>query len=350
MSKKINFIKTCFAFLAVLFFGLSSGICSQPLKIVPAKEKVVLTGYTRSDKTMTLSSEVAGKITAVNYDVGHVIKEKPFFEIDTTFMDFKIESIRQSVKKIEAAIRKNRSRVEYLKKEFIRIDRLHKGDRATEVRRDAAKEELDQAKLERNVLASEKAILVTNLNELKERRKRYFIHAPKGWVVTHRFREKGEIINVNTPLARLGDYRTLVVPLAVTSKELEAIQRLPENFEAKLEKEKILAKIKWINPGFDERTRKLNIELFIVKYTGPKRGGLKFSLPLLIDTNGLWIPKAAVINRYENPRVTIKPTGEKVNIIVLGETDGYLIVSQNDKLETGMELEPAVKPEDKGGK
>ncbi len=350
MNKKINFFKICFVLQAVLFLHLSSGICGQPLKIVPAKEKVVLTGYTRSDKSMTLSSEVSGKIMTVNYDVGQTIKDKPFFEIDTTFIDFKIAGVRQSVKKIEAAIRKNKSRVEYLKKEFIRIDRLHKGDRATEVRRDAAKEELDQAKLERSVLASEKAILMTNLNELKERRKRYFIHGPKGWIVTKRFREKGEIININTPLARLGDYRTLVVPLAVSSKELTAIQNLSENFEAKLEQEKIFAKIKWVNPGFDEKTRKLNIELFILKYEGPKRGGLKFSLPLLIDAKGLWIPKAAVINRYENPRVTIKATGEKVNIIVLGETDGYLIVSSNDKLETGMELEPAVKPVNQGEK
>jgi len=42
--------------------------------MVPAKEKIVLTGYTRSDKSMTLSSEVSGKIMTVKYDVGQTIK------------------------------------------------------------------------------------------------------------------------------------------------------------------------------------------------------------------------------------------------------------------------------------
>ena len=59
------------------------------------------------------------------------------------------------------------------------------------------------------------------------------------------------------------------------------------------------------------------------------------------ETEGLWIPKQAVINRYDNPRVTLKESGETVNIMVLGESDGYLIVSGDKKLKIGAELEIA---------
>ncbi|MGE0085125.1 MAG: efflux RND transporter periplasmic adaptor subunit [Desulfococcaceae bacterium] len=328
--------------IIVSLFGFLAHVPAQDsLLIQPARKMITLSGYTRSGTVMTLSSEVSGRILKIHYDVGQTVGDKAFFEIDPIFIDFQIRSTRQSLQKIEAAMLKNASGVAYLEKEFRRIDQLHKGDRATEVKRDAAEEELSQAKLERKTLDAEKAVLQTALSELQERKRRHSIFAPKGWIVIKKMAEAGELVAAGTPVAMLGDFRQLTVPLSVSGQELDSIRSFGDEFEANLEGKTVKARVKWVNPEFDEKTRKLGIELILSGYEGEKRGGLRFSLDLESETEGLWIPKEAVINRYDNPRVILKENGETVNIMVLGESDGYLIVSKDKKLKIGAELEIA---------
>lgn len=311
-----------------------------PLVVQPALKEITLTGYTRGDTTLMVSAEVSGKVLQVNYDVGDPIGDAPFFEIDPTFIDFQIDSVRQSIKKIEAARKRNRSRTAYLKKEFQRFDRLHKGERATEVRRDAALEEYTQSNLEGNTLAAEKAGLEVTLAELQERKRRHQIHAPEGWIVVARMAEPGEIIAPNVPLARTADFQRLAIPLAVSGEELSAIQAKPPVFDAQLEGAPVKAQVAWINPEFNEETRKLAIELKLVDYDGERRGGLRFSLPLQVAAEGLWVPKRAVLSRYDNPRVRLAATGEAVNIMVLGESNDHLIIAPgaDGRLAVGTEL------------
>ncbi len=334
-------MKPVLLLIAVFFACPDYAPAQESLLIQAAKKMITLSGYTRSDTVMTLSSEMAGKILHVHYDVGQTVGDKAFFEIDPTFIDFQIRSTRQSLQKIEAAMLKNASGVTYLEKEFQRIDQLHKGERATEVKRDAAEEELSQARLERKTLDAEKAVLQTALSELQERKRRHSIFAPKGWVVIKKMAEPGELVAAGTPVAMLGDFRQLTVPLSVSSPELQAIRSFGKEFDAQLEGKTVKARVKWVNPEFDEKTRKLGIELILSRYEGEKRGGLRFSLDLESQTEGLWIPKQAVNSRYDNPRVILKENGETVNIMVLGESDGYLIVGADKKLKIGAELEMA---------
>ncbi len=325
-------------FMIFLFLCPHPSFADQDIVIQWAKKRITLTGYTRSKTTATVSSEVSGKLIRVNYDVAQVIGEKPFFEIDSTFVNFQIESTRHSLKKLKVARQKMSSQAAYLKKEFSRIDQLHKGDRATEVRRDAAEEELKQARFETKSLDIEKAVLDTTLKELQERKGRHHIYASKGWIVVKKRVEAGEIVAQSMPLAEVGDYGNLVVPLAVSGDELSAIRRLPEEFDAQLEGEPVKASINWVNPEFNEQTRKLSIEVALAGYEGEKRGGLRFSMPIEIKTEGLFVPKAAVTNRYDNPRVTLKETGKTINVMVLGETDDGLIIAEDAGLAPGVAL------------
>ncbi len=329
--------KTAFFLMLVLLYPCQS-FAQKILVVQRAKKEITLTGYTRSKTTVTLSSEVSGKVLRVNYDVGQVIGKKPFYEIDPTFIDFQVKSTLQSVKKLDISYKRSKSRVAYLKKEFIRIDTLHKGDRATGVKRDAAAEELQQAKFDRDSTAMDKAVLETTLKELKERKNRHRVYAPQGWIVVEKIVEQGEIVGSGTPLAHIADYQNLVVPLAVSGEELAAIKKLPEKLEAWLEEKPAKACVHWINPEFNEKTRKLGIELILTDYDREKRGGLSFSLPLQIYTEGLIVPKAAVTNRYENPKVTTGETGETINVMVLGESGNNLVIAEHEKLFVGMEL------------
>jgi len=320
---------------------LAAGMCAAAETdwvVETARKTVTLSGYTRGKTTMTVSSEVSGRMLKVAYDVGETIGKAPFFEIDPTFVDFQIESTRESLKKVDTALKLSESRIEYLKKEFERIEKLHKEDGAAGVQRDAAEEDLDQARLSRIGTLAEKGLLEVALNELMERRRRHRIMAPEGWVVIEKKAETGEMVAPGAPLAVVGDYRTLVIPLAVSSEEISAIQALPDRFEVSVEGRKAPARINWINPRFNAESRKLDLELALVDHAGPHRGGLRAELTLDMQAPGIRVPKEAVINRYENPRVVVASTKEIVPLMVLGETDGHLIVADNDRLPPGTRL------------
>lgn len=314
---------------------------AERLVTLPAEKEVTLMGYTREHRAMDVFSEVPGKALRVNYDVGDTVGAAPFVELDTTFVDLDIDSTEKSIGRLEVALRQAASRAAYLEKEFWRIDTLHKGDRATEVRRDAAAQDLEQARLERDSVELRLRELQTMLEELRERKKRHRIEVPRGWVVTGRAVEPGEVMQVGVPLGRASDFRRLVVPLSVGSEELEAIRALPRTFGARLEGEPAEARVNWTNPEFDEKTRKRAIELLITKHHGPGAGGLRFTLPLRVRAEGILVPRAAIIERYENPRVRVKATGEVVKVIITGESGRYAIVAHDERIAPGTELLPA---------
>ncbi len=307
-------------------------------RVENATKEITLTGYTRSKTIMMISSEVSGRIVSVNYDVGDFIAEKPVIEVDPTFIDFQIQGLRQSLRLVENELKKADKRVKYHDKEFVRIDTLYKQERATEVQRDAAEQESIQAKLAYDSAVIEKNKLEISLNELLERKRRHEVFAPSGWNMVGKMVETGEQVVQGSPLARVADFRTLVVPLSVSGEELDAIHHLNSEFSAYLEQKPIRAAIRWVNPEFDEKTRKLAIELLITQYSGENRGGLRFTLPLKLPTQGVQIPKKCVIDRYENPRVALKSSGELINVMVLGESDGYLFIAEDPRLLPGTEL------------
>jgi hypothetical protein len=306
--------------------------------VQPASREITLTGYTRSQTTMTLSSEVAGRVLQINYEDGHVIGELPYLRIDSTFVDLEISSVQHSLDQLKITRSKRRSRVDYLEKEYRRIENLFRRGSSPESRRDTALEDVEQARLDLKAVGVEIAIAQTRLKELQERKSRHTIYAPAGWVVVAKQVEKGELVTLNTPVARVADFGNLVVPLSVSAQELAAIQQLIPEFDVVLEGKPARAAINWVNPEFDEKTRKLSIELIICNYTGPRRGGLIFQLPLKIAAEGLWIPKRAVTNRYENPRVFLKETGAEIKVLVLGQTEQHLIIANDPRLPPGTQL------------
>jgi RND family efflux transporter MFP subunit len=303
-----------------------------------AKRELTLTGYTRSRTTVTISSEVAGRILQINYDVGGTIGKLPFLDIDPTFIDLDIAATRKNLEQLKITSQKRRSRVDYLNKDFGRIEKLFQRGSSTESRLDIVREDLVQARFDLQAVGIEIDITQTRLRELRERKSRHTVYAPQGWIVIPKLVEAGELVTIGTPLARVADYEQLVVPLSVSDQELAAIQQLAPEFDVRLDGQSAKAAINWINPEFDEKTRKLNMELALHSYPGPRRGGLTCRLTLQTDAEGLSVPKQAVISRYENPRVFLAASGEEVQVLVLGQTESHLIIADDPRLLPGTAL------------
>jgi hypothetical protein len=150
--------------------------------------------------------------------------------------------------------------------------------------------------------------------------------------------EAGEVVQPGVPLGTASDFRKLVVPLSVSEDELDAIIDLSEEFDARVEGAPVRAKINWVNPEFDEATRKRGIEIVITKYDGSRAGGLRFTLPVSVRTEGILVPREAITERYKNPRVKLKDTGKAVPIIVIGESGSSVIAAEDPRLGPGTEL------------
>lgn len=327
--------------LAVYFWGLlimaHSAWGQDALTVQQARKSVTLSGYTHSCAKLTIASEVTGKVVAVHYDVGQTIGELPFLQIDPTFIDFQIEQLTQSLAKLTVAASRNRSQKTFLKKEFNRIDRLHRDNAATAARWEAAAEQLDQADLAVQATYADLKAAEVQLKELKERRKRHSVNVAQGWIVVQRHVEPGEIIAAGGPVGQIADFSQLVVPLFVSAAELSAIQRITQ-IELSLEGQTVRAVLSWVNPEFNEQTRKLAIELALQDYSGERRGGLQAELTFEVPTDGLMVPKAAVTDQYDNPCVFLSADNQKVPIAILAERSDYWLIAETADLTVGSQL------------
>lgn len=327
-------------FIMLLLIPIT-GFSEEPLTVLKATQEVCLSGYTRSDTTVTISSEVSGRALQVNYDIGDIIDGRPLVEIDPTFINFQIQQTHHDIALVTVEQKKSDSRISFLQKEFHRVEDLFVDNRAPEVKKDAVAEDLSQAKLAGERLAVQKRLLDTRLAEMKERLQRHRINGPEGWHVIEKLVEPGEVIHPGEPLMRLADYGRLAVQLSVSNSELNALQSMANPFPVDAGGMPARAEIHWINPEFNETTRKLFIELRLTDYNGKHRGGILCKIPVMINIDGFQIPKAAVTNRYDNPRVTLQSSGETINVMILSEVNDHIVIAKDKRLEIGMALMPA---------
>jgi len=315
------------------------------LVVREARKRVVLKGYTRASDSITLTSEVGGRVKAVNYEVGQAVQNAPFVEIDTTFIDLSLESTQKQLERLRAAEKRAESHARYLAKEFKRISSLYKQGSTSASKYDASEQQLAQANLELGSVSAERGAVEVGLKELREKRRRHMVGPPEGWVITGRMVEPGEVVAPGQPLGKASDFSSLVVPLSVSLREYEELSAIGNTMEARLEGRPVEAGVNWQNPDFDERTRKSAVEIAIVNTAGlAPRGGLTLELPVMVRTEGLLVPRGAVSWRYENPMVVLRATGVSVPVIVTDESGDGLIVADDGSLRPGDELLPAGRP------
>ncbi len=328
-------IVLCLVFLTAMVLAVPTRTMAQTWLVEKAFKEVNLRGYTRSIKTAVISAEVTGKLLRLNYDVGDVIGKEDLARIDPTFVDFEIKSTRVALEQIKIRIKKITSRITFLTREFQRKETLFAKGRTTEVIRDAAAQELDQAVLELGAIRQEERSLAVTLDQLEEKKARHGVRGPEKWVLTEKKVEVGEVVQAGMPLAVVQDFTQLVVPLAVSADELEGILEKKNSFTGLLEDHPVQVGVDHISPEFDETTRKIRIQLIIPDAGMPHRGGLRFMLPVRCRIPGMKIPSVAVVNRYANPRVFVKGGEEPTPITILDTVGEDFIVAETAGIQAG---------------
>ena len=278
----------------------------------PAMHRVTLTGYTRARYVMDIASEEAGRCVKVIADVGDQIgKDGLFAVLDTTFIDLTLKKNQVDQERLANVIA-------FHAKEVGRFEKLVERETAAQSRLDEIQNKLDQAEFQIKTLKVQET-------ELKERRGRHYIKIPQGWSIIQREVETGEWVSVGKNLGKAGDFRTLLVPFALSPEEYRALKTLKGPIELFLPGENqntisLKASVARISPAFDPETRKINVELAVTETLSENRGGLRVELTLeMPDPSGaVLIPAAAVAERYEEFWLT-RANGEKIRVLFLGD-------------------------------
>ncbi len=321
----------------LLFCIFANVSFAKPIIVEQAFKSVTLSGYTRSYKKAVITPEVSGKVIKFNYKIGENIDNKPLVEIDKTFIQLDINNIDYQLKKNEIEIKKIKSKIRFLKKDFERKKKLKIKGRASEISFDTAQQNLEQAELTFSTLLITQSILRTNLKKLTERLKRYDIIVPQGWILTNKFAEQLEMVSPSKPIAEIRNYEYLTIPLSVSSNELEEIKRL-KIIRGTLNDTTVKAKINYINPRYNEKTKKTDIELIIKNSNKELRGGMLFKFNLKIKIDAYKINKNAIDYGYEYPRVYPAGLNHPVNVEIIESENNCEIIKKTPKLKPGTEL------------
>jgi membrane fusion protein (multidrug efflux system) len=278
----------------------------------PAVREVTLFGFTRARARMALVAETEGRVLRVAADIGEPIPEDGVLAcLDRTFLELDLAANGVEQKRLE-------SDLAYFRKEVERYRDL--------VRRNtAAQSELDR--LQRELSGSRQSLAGARVAEqrLQERLARTCIPAPPGWRVTARDVEPGQWVAVGQRVAEVGDFRTLLIPYALSPRELASLRAGADALSVYLTEldRQVPARIERLSPAFDPETRKVQVDLAVDRGLPEHRGGLRAALTVTLAEDGgaVMVPAAALTERYEQYFLT-REGGEEVAVVRLGDGSG----------------------------
>ena len=280
---------------------------------IPAVRPATLTGFTRPRRTMTLVSEESARCLEVKADVGDVIGEDGVFaHLDPVFIELEIARIRADEARLE-------SEADYNAKQLKRFKNLVESKTAAQQDLDDWSRRMRAAREQLNARKLEERIQLEHLN-------RYTIKAPAGWRVLERYAEPGEWLSNGQAVAELGDFRTLLVPLALTPFEYNWLKSVNRTVEMYLpDQDRIVyGHVELVSPDFDPQTRKINIDIEVEKGLEEMRGGVRVEVPVDMpdEHGGVILPKEAVQVRYDEyfvtPVLSDGSDGEPLRVNLLG--------------------------------
>lgn len=327
MKRTVTYLLAMIMTLA-LVPSVSQGQETVTFEAKPASRTISLTGFTRSRSSMTLVTEESGRVERVLGDIGDSLgKSGLFAQLDKTFIQLELDGNRADQQRLK-------SDLQYYKKEMDRYAKLVKSENAA------------QSTLDSNVRAHQSALQQLRAMEIQEkvlmeRMERFSLVGPPGWKVVTRRIEPGMWITRGEPVAELGRYDVLLVPYALTSAEFEALDDMGETVSLRLTDlgKTVEAKVALVSPGFDPKTRKINVDLEITKGDFEFRGGLRTKLVLNMPDPGgaVLVPKSALVKAYEE-YFLMTPDNKRVRVMLLGSAKDNMRRVSSPDVKPGMKF------------
>jgi len=297
----------------LLVFSLSSSSvhARSTCRAEIAKITITLTGFTRPQTFLDLTPEVTGRCIEVRADIGDPVPADTIFaRIDSTFITLKLQANALARARTEKSLG-------FEKKQVERYRKLVTTKASAQTRLEELELQYEQTLLSLRELETEQ-------EQLGETLARHTVHAPAGWLVIERQIEPGEWVRAGQPVARVGDYRNLVVPVVLRLEELQYLLSAG-TFPLFIVDSNIrgTGALRRIAPNFDPVSRKTKAEIALsdtaLEQVANKRGGLRVEIPIVLEDpmHAFLLPAEAIEERYEENWLT-RENGETFRVIVLG--------------------------------
>ena len=307
-------------FFSTLFHG--TGHAAETFILEHPRTINTLTGFTQPRAVMTITSEVTGRCLTMSGEIGDTLQPgTPLVTIDPTFILLEINTNTLARQKQKKTIALN-------KQELERYQHLRAGHSTPQAT-------LDRVHLQYDIALIELDNLVNKGTRLREQHDRHTISGPTGYQIIDRLIEPGEYITTGQPLARLGNFRELLIPLVLSYDEYQALRALSPipvylpDLELTLQ-----ATLLRTSPEFDKKSRKIKVDLLLPEKEVDKlstlHGGLRVQIQLTLHsrTGSYLVPASAVRERHEYYWLTTSK-GVSRQVVFLGQAqqEGYVLIS-----------------------
>lgn len=259
----------------------------------PAERVLAVSGRTRPQVTVTIVPKSAGQIVSLSKDEGETVKAGELL------VQLEADAPRAALDEVGSKITLQQRAVAEAERSFKRFEQLRQQGLATVKEFDAAKFELDQARLALDGLAASRREVASRLRDNS-------ILAPVSGVVLARPVDRGQVVSAQTVIYE-------IAPLADVEIEADIDERyLPEIREGM--KADILvagraaplrATLYYVSPKVDPRTGGAKVRLRLDDKIDGLRSGLTADVNLVIERReqAVTVPRSAILGRGPGARV-----------------------------------------------
>ncbi len=265
----------------------------------PAERVLAVSGRTRPQVTISIAPKSAGQIVKLTKEEGDAVRA------GEVLVQLEADAPRAALDEAAAKIVLQQRAVAENERSYRRIEQLRSQGLATVKEFDAAKFELDQARL---TLAS----LEATRREASARLRDNTLTAPVSGVVLARPVDTGQVVSAQTVIYEIAPLADVEVEADVDEQYLTEVRsgQMADVVIAGVAKP-IPATLYYVSPKVDQRTGGAKIRLRLSEQPAGLRAGLTADVNLIVERRetALTLPRSAILGRGANAKVLLVDEG-----------------------------------------
>ena len=302
-----------------------------PVRVAPAgkaeiRETVLVSGNVEPWAEVTVYPLVSGRLDKLNVREGQIVKKGDILaQID-------YEKTELAVKQLESQLEAAVVKIENLKKDYERMERLYQEKVVAEKTLDDIKASLDISRINAESLRSQIALARVKLRDSR-------ISAPMGGIISRKYIDEGEIVTESSmsksaPLVTIVDISRVKITVPVGEDNLRKIkkgQKAEVSIDAYPDR-KFTGQVHNIFPVMDTSTRTTSIEILVNNPGNLLKPGMFARTDIIVVNRGsvIAVPAEVIIEEEEGKIVyTVENSKAKSRKITTGmeEDDRVEILS-----------------------
>lgn len=263
-------------------------------QITTVNEYRVLNGEIEAVNKGTVSSQTAGRVAKLHYDVDDIVqKDSILVEFTNTEQKSRLNQAQENAK--AAKIAYEQAQTDYLRVKDIFEKKL------------IAKSQLDQALSNRDALKAKSAAAQAAVTEAEKQFEYTVIRAPYDGIVTNRYVELGEAVNPGTPIMEGLSLDKLRVITEIPETIINNVKNNPSATIVLNDEKEVTTDRITIFPYADKSTRTFKVRLELDSKNTQLFPGMSVKVKFKTgEKSALLIPESALVKRSELTMVYIK--------------------------------------------